>query len=608
MGETTKRGGLMKNRKKTVPSISPDELLEGMGVTPADNEEGLATAIPWKSQLAGQQTRALLQFERELRWMGDNPILFGPFALMANLQSAMLEHYLTGPLKHFAKLAVMTRKNPDMYGEVNAWIYKSYAHMLYNLCGNFMTDNHFDREKAQEIATTPDGQEYLKHTLEEFAFLENHYGSVGLTRLHAMKTLLKCFLVLITERPLTNGNLPFVHPSKVEGAPAMAFEDYLEECRQRFEKLYSHDAFDIREYSETATGGMIGYMPYEVVPGSSLHSVMLRHYPLPEGVSWNGKVLYLSSPLINKPEIFDLAHGKSVVEGMLNEGYEVYLLDPGEPGYEESKLGLDFYGKTVPDAYLDIIARRHPGSELYCMGYCMGGTLLLPYLARRAEERKAKGLRMDIKKVVLMATPVKFDDGETGMGGMRDIIRKYYDPNLMREFYGEVNVPPQAIQLGMNLIQPGVQYYMAGGFYERAHYPGALEDAAPFLYWLTHGTKFPERAHEEWITKVYLGNQIFSGTYCLPSSVKALDGKPVNMDALKEAGVVVFSYRGDRDVIAPTGSCVASEMWGAKDDGNIIVVRGGLNRTIEKHAGHIFVVSKTLLAEFLQLANTFFKD
>jgi poly(3-hydroxyalkanoate) synthetase len=291
---------------------------------------------------------------------------------------------------------------------------------------------------------------------------------------------------------------------------------------------------------------------------------------------------------------------------MLNEGYAVYLIDPGEPGFEESKLGLDYYGKTVIDTYIDLIAQRHPGSAIHCMGYCMGGTLLLPYLARRAEERKARGLPMDIKKVALMATPVRFDDGETGMGPMREVIRNSYDPLVMREFYGDVNVPAQAIELGMNLIQPGVQYYMAGGFYERAHMQGALGDAAPFLYWLTHGSKFPERAHEEWVRKVYLENQIYEGTYCLPSSVRALDGKPVDMNALRDACVSIFSYRGDRDAIAPPQSSVASELWGKVADGNITLSRGGLNRTIEKHAGHIFVVSKVLLAEYLKLVSNFF--
>lgn len=594
----------MSARKNVPETISPDELLEGMGVTPADNEEKLDTAIPWKSQMAGEQVRVLFHWRRYLQSVTEQPFLFGPMSFAASCQKSVLDYLLADPVKKYAKLAVRTRKNPDLFGETNAWIYKSYAHMLYNLCGNFMTDNQFDRGKAMQIASTPGGQDFLKRTLEEFAFLENNYSSKGLTRLHAMKVLLKCLLVLITGKLFEKEDNPYL--KKKSDAPAVSREAYLEECRLRFENLYRNDAFDVREFSERSTGGMIGYLPYEVVDGSSLHSVTLRHYLPLEGVAPNGKVLYLSSPLINKPEIFDLAHGKSVVEGMLGAGYTVYLMDPGEPGFEESRLGLDYYGKTVIDIYLDLIAQRHPGSEIYCMGYCMGGTLLLPYLARRAEERKARGLSMDIRKVVLMATPVKFDDGVTGMGRMREIIRSCYDPELMREFYGDVNVPAQAIELGMNLIQPGVQYYMAGGFYERAHIKGALQDAAPFLYWLTHGTKFPERAHEEWVRKIYLENQIYEGTYCLPSPVRSLDGKPVNMNALRDACVSIFSYRGDRDIIAPPKSCVASELWGKVADGNITVSRWGLNRTIEKNAGHIFVVSKVLLAEFLKLVTDFF--
>jgi len=93
------------------------------------------------------------------------------------------------------------------------------------------------------------------------------------------------------------------------------------------------------------------------------------------------------------------------------------------------------------------------------MGYCMGGTLLISYLARRAEERMALGLPMDIRKVALLATPVKWDDEESGMRPMRDVIRNHYDPDLMRELFGDVNVPPQLIEMGMNLTQPGVQFY-----------------------------------------------------------------------------------------------------------------------------------------------------
>jgi poly(3-hydroxyalkanoate) synthetase len=143
------------------------------------------------------------------------------------------------------------------------------------------------------------------------------------------------------------------------------------------------------------------------------------------------------------------------------------------------------------------------------------------------------------------------------------------------------------------------------GFYGRAIYTHAIEDSAPFLYWLTHGTKFPAQAHRQWIEQFFLGNCLVKGTYRLPSTNPELDGQPVDMEALQRGGVVIFDYRGSRDPIAPPGSCVASQLWGMRADGNIQMTRGGLNRTIEKNIGHIFVVSKTLLAEYLKTVTDF---
>jgi poly(3-hydroxyalkanoate) synthetase len=211
---------------------------------------------------------------------------------------------------------------------------------------------------------------------------------------------------------------------------------------------------------------------------------------------------------------------------MQRKGYTVYSVDYGECGPDDADLGLDFYGKTVHDRYFEIIGKQHPGAVIDVMGYCMGGTLMLPYLARRAEERLSRGGKMDIRKLALMASPVRFDDDESGHGQIRSFIRGNYDPGVMNKLFGSVNIPPQSIDFGMNEIQPGVHYMVLSGFYERAVQPGAIEDSAPFLYWLTHGTKFPAAAHRDWIEKFFLGNELVRGTYRLPSTVPALDGQP----------------------------------------------------------------------------------
>jgi poly(3-hydroxyalkanoate) synthetase len=595
----------MKQRKR-LERLSPNELLNIIGTTPADNREAFQTAIPWKSKIAGQQVRMLFKYHQMLKVMAGHPLIFGPLSLLSGWQSVWWETFVTGPIKASARISVHTGRNPDPSGEMNGWIYKTYARLMYHICGLFIKNGKFDRNKARLISSTPEGKALLKSFMEEFSFLEKNYSSLGLTRLKAVKDLLKCLLIVITEKPIEGEQLPYVSEEE-RGTGSFDFSRYLKDNRLRFENLYSENAFDPKEFSEIATQWKIGYSPYEIVNGSKWNSVSLRHYFLPKGVSPNGKVLYLATPLINKPEIFDFDKGRSVVEGMLKQGYAVYLVDHGDAGPEDANSGLDFYGKTIPDFYLDLIKQKHPKQEIYMMAYCMAGTLMLAYLARRGAELFRQGRAMDVQKIALMASPVLFDDAESGHGPMREVIRKAYDPLLMEELFGKVNIPPYAIEAGMNEIQRGVQYTMTHGFYERAHCQKDMKEAAPFIFWLTHGTKFPARAHRDWIEKFFMGNQLVRGDFCLPSKIPELDGKPVNMDFLRSMGVRIFCYKGTRDPIAPPGSCIASEIWGQTQDGNIGVARGGLNRTIEKNVGHIFVVSEHLLAEYIQIVSAFFR-
>lgn len=592
--------------KKEIEKITPDELLGVIGVSPADNIENLPSAITWKSKLIGGQVRALFGYQRILNTFSQDAMFFGPWAIAAAWQSAFLDAMLR-PIKAGARLAVGASRNPDLIADMNGWIYKSYSRLLYTLTGFFIKEGKFNREKARRICSTFKGQEYLKNYLDEFAQLEYAYNNIGLTRLKAMKELLKCLLVVITEQPFAQDPLPFAKMD-ADGRLTTSFEKYLAENRIRLENLYAANAYDIKEFSERVTGGTIGCSQYEYVEGSLLHRVRLRYYPLPAGVKSNGKIIYMATPLINKPELFDLAPGKSVVEALQKKGYKIYVVDHGDPGWEETELGLDFYGKTIPDYYIGMIKKRHPRDEFLIMSYCMGGTIILPYLARRAEERLAAGKQMDIKKIAMMASPIKFDDEDSGHGPIRSLIRRDYDPELMKELFGAVNIPPQTIEAGMNEIQPGVQYTVVLGFYGRAEIMGAIQDSAPFLYWLTHGTRFPVTAHAQWISKIFLGNQVYEETYCLPSSNPLFDGKPVNMGLLREAGVAIFDYKGLRDPIAPAGSCVAGATWGQVDDGNILFTSAKLNRTIEKNIGHIFVVSRKLLAEYLELVEAFYED
>ncbi len=582
--------------------INADSLLQIIGITPADNIEKFDREVNTLSSSSTQMVNMSFKWENCLESIENNPFMFGPYSFWAGFQKNMLKTYVTDPIRATALSSVLNGTSPDLFSAQNERIETAYAKLLHQLTSHFITKEKFDPDIAREVSSSPHGQELLSNYMNKFKMLENAYTSQGLTRLCAMKEILKCLMMLITESPLKKPNGKYFFEKKEN---KVSFKNYLKDIKTTVENLYTHDAFEIKKFSESVTNNSIGFSPYEVVEDSYLHCVQLRHYHPHRGVTANKKVLYITTPLINKPEIFDIAEGKSVIEGMLKEGFTVYMVDHCGIDVKDAELGLDFFGKTIHDKFLEIIKQRHPRWEIYAMAYCMAGTLLLPYLARRAEELTAKKRKMDVRKVALLASPVTFDDDKSGHGPMRKYIKKAYDPILMRELFGMSNVPPHVIENGMHEIQAGVQYYVIKGFYQRAKYPNAVEDAAPFLYWLTHGTKFAFQAHTEWIQKFFMENQLAEGTYCLSSTNTKLNNKPVDMDSLKRTGVSIFDYRGQRDPIAPASSCIASELWG--QNSVKALTRGGMNRTIEKNIGHIFVVSSKLLVEFLKKVNSFYR-
>ncbi len=96
----------------------------------------------------------------------------------------------------------------------------------------------------------------MKNYMDEFSQLEHQYNNIGLTRLKAMKELLKCLLILITEKPFANGYLPFAKTGP-DGSLLTSFEAYLAENYVRLENLYAENAFDIKNIPKERPGATL---------------------------------------------------------------------------------------------------------------------------------------------------------------------------------------------------------------------------------------------------------------------------------------------------------------------------------------------------------------
>ncbi|MDE2597076.1 MAG: alpha/beta fold hydrolase [Sphingomonadales bacterium] len=109
--------------------------------------------------------------------------------------------------------------------------------------------------------------------------------------------------------------------------------------------------------------------------------------------------LLIVSPPSNKGYIFDLAPGQSMVEYLLQRGYDVYNLDWAPPRRDEAGVGIaDYVNRFIADAVLKV-QEASGEQDITLAGYCMGGTLATIHAALHPAP---------IRNFIAFATPIDF--------------------------------------------------------------------------------------------------------------------------------------------------------------------------------------------------------
>lgn len=180
--------------------------------------------------------------------------------------------------------------------------------------------------------------------------------------------------------------------------------------------------------------------------------------------------------LVSRPYCFDLAVGNSFVQQLMDAGFDVFVLDWGVPGPEDSGRTLESYLDVVlPRAVRATLAASGAGS-INMLGYCMGGNMALVGLAASPA--------LPVRNLVVMTTAIDFRE----LGPVTDALRDgRIAPDTVIDESG--NVPPRVIEMAFKVRRPTsdlVQYanllqnlwsdeYLAGyqamGRWVREHVP-----------------------------------------------------------------------------------------------------------------------------------------
>ncbi|WP_066307880.1 class III poly(R)-hydroxyalkanoic acid synthase subunit PhaC [Bacillus sp. FJAT-29814] len=232
--------------------------------------------------------------------------------------------------------------------------------------------------------------------------------------------------------------------------------------------------------------------------------------------------------LINKPYILDLTKGGSLIEYLVNQGFDVYLLDWGTPGYEDRNMKLDdFIMDYIPRAVKKVM-RKSNVEEVSILGYCMGGTMTSIFAALHPE--------LPIRNLVFMTTPFNFENSGT-YGAM--LNEKFFDLDKVVDTLGVV--PPTMIDFGNKLIKPMASFY---GPYvslvDRADNEKFVKSFKLLQKWLNDGIPFPGEAYRQWIRDFYQKNKLIKGEL-------VVRGQKVDLKNIKAN---VLNLAGENDIIA----------------------------------------------------------
>lgn len=272
----------------------------------------------------------------------------------------------------------------------------------------------------------------------------------------------------------------------------------------------------------------IATSPYEVVWKED--RVKLKHYK-PTGPVTVSKPLLIVYALINRETMLDLQPGRSVVQSLLKEGLEIYMVDWGYPTRMDRYLTIDDHVNGYMDGAVDYILENHGIDSLNLMGICMGGAFSIIYSALHPEK---------INSLITTVTPSNFDTDQ----GLLHHWTRDVDVDTIVDTYG--NMSGDALNFIFLLLNPArlmIDKYV--GFMEHLDDREFVENFIRMEKWIFDSPDVPGETYRQFIKDCYQKNLLIK-------SEMEVGGQRVDLDRIS---MPLLNIYGKYDHLVPPGAC-----------------------------------------------------
>ena len=273
----------------------------------------------------------------------------------------------------------------------------------------------------------------------------------------------------------------------------------------------------------------------------------------------------LTYGFVLKPYVLDLVPGNSLVEYLVGEGFDVYMLDLGISDAQDAGLSLGDLVLDYVHGAVQKVLETSGADEISLFGQSQSGTLCAMYASLFPGG--------PLKNLVLLSTPTEFAPRNPGALGLWTLASRssgaYFDPAIVPNTLG--NLPTDHASRMINSVVSfqatavGMAARVFGyGVYDRAL--RVIQDLADrdvsLRSWLTaskwvdDASPFPGEVFRRWVQDFYQDDKLVKGEV-------ELRGRRVDLSRI---GCSVLNISGKKDHIVPTSGTEATTVLARSQD------------------------------------------
>jgi polyhydroxyalkanoate synthase len=258
----------------------------------------------------------------------------------------------------------------------------------------------------------------------------------------------------------------------------------------------------------------------------------------------HGPPVLLFLGLVGDPAVFDLYPGNSWAELLVEEGFDVFLMDWGRPEAAEGDHTLDTYldGYFVPA--VEAVRRVAASDEVTLGAYCMGAFMMLLLLGSRPD--------IPVRNLILFTPPCDYSYVPSFVHAYRD--GRIRPTEAIDEMTGLV--PEAAVRAMFRLQQPTSAIVQYVALWEHLWRDDYVDTHRAVNHWAWNHRAMAGPAFTQLIEEYVQGNGLMTGT-------ARLGGRTVELGNITASTLVIIAERDE--FVPPKSSEPIAELLGSGD-------------------------------------------